>query len=163
MTEELLRPKERPPAVDVRHERLQVLGASDPKKARALALEAFGLDKIDDQAICERFEEMIEDAIYTGDNEIELPTDFAELLALILKSRKRPRGRQQLSRRTKFRQRMVLRLARQHKAELMESGQTATQAESAAADKAAAVAQDWGIKSFGAETIRRRMQSHPDN
>jgi hypothetical protein len=101
--------------------RLTILSERDPMKARAAFVEAF-YDKIDDQAACDRFEEIIENAICAGDWEIEIPIELAEILAVVLKTRARPHGGPRTPRRDKLTERTIIGAVLKRKTELIDGG-----------------------------------------
>jgi hypothetical protein len=141
--------------------RLQLLDTNNSRKARALAIEVLP-KKIGDQAICDKFEELITDAVCAGNHDFEVPTDLALWVAVILKSRPRHRGGQWLSRFERKRRRVISNWARELKAEYVKDGKSATEAESDAAARVAKELLARGVK-ISAETVRRLMQSPPDN
>jgi hypothetical protein len=132
-------------------ERLYVLSLRDPKQAMVAYAKMVG-SKIDVQAVVEAFEQKVEDAICFGDGTIELSAEFAETVAVLLKSVKRPAFKPRTSRPDRITQKAAVAYARA----LMAQGATADRAAHRAADKVKG-----RLKKFSAGTIRDLMSRGP--
>ena len=129
------------------------------REARAAYAKVFGED-IDVQTLVEAFEKKVVDAICANDDTVEVPVEFAEAVAVLLKSVKRKpshRGAPRTWWRDRITQAAVIDEARALKARFIEQGMSATDAEDRAARKLADKFKKL-LKKFSAGTIKRRMQ-----
>lgn len=137
--------------------RLAVITLNDEKKARAQYLNTYGLEKLDDDAICDAFDREVEHAICAEQPRVELPIEIAESLVVILKSRKRSRGRSRRARHDKIAFDAAIETARRRKAELVKNGRQTADAYVIASNEASRLLRDMGIN-VAAETIQDRMK-----
>lgn len=122
--------------------RLAALHTESAKDATSLRLPPLEIGKrANPQSIIENavdaFVEQIDAALCSGQDEIVLSLDVAEFIALALKSRSRSTGRPRLTRHEKALRAAVIFYGRKLKAELIEAGVAAGEAELRAASAAA--------------------------
>lgn len=136
---------------------LAALTEPNATRARERYLQATGLECLDDQAVCQLFEDAVVDATTGNEPVVELSLEFAQTISVMLKGAARKgRGGQRSDRRRTFRLRTLVSLGRQIKAQCIESGMSATEAHLEAAERAA----DEGRKhqlQFSSEYIARKM------
>ena len=139
---------------------LQLLNIlEDPKgaSARKKYLKLFDLDEINDQAVYELIEDLVVSATLLKDPAVEIRTDLAQQMLIMLKlGINKPRGGQQSTRYKKLRLRTLVCLGRGIKAELIEGGMNATQAHFEAAEDAAAEGAKHGVN-YKADYLAREM------
>jgi hypothetical protein len=100
------------------HLRLAILWERDPKRARALFVKFAGAE-LQDRAIWEWFEQLVEQAIGAGDEQIELPIDLAEVVAILLKAVP-TRGRRRMSEGKRIGEHTIYQMARADIEQLMD-------------------------------------------
>jgi hypothetical protein len=138
---------------------MTVLQEQNAKKARRRLLTAVELDSIDDQAIYDRFEDLVLDAFMSREPVVELGREMASVMLVLLKAGiKRSRGQQRLTRQQERTKRTLVSLGRQMKAKLVADGMSATQAHLQAAEEAAKEGKRRGLR-CAAGYLHRQMQT----
>jgi hypothetical protein len=137
---------------------MTILQEPDAKKARDQYCKAFQIDEIKDHAVYDLLEVRVFDTILSNESTVEIETELAQTMLLLLKNGiKRSKGKQPNTRHQELRKRTLVSLARRRKAELIEGGMDATQAHLEAADEAAAEGKSHGIK-YKAGYLKREME-----
>ncbi|RWD62555.1 MAG: hypothetical protein EOS36_14935 [Mesorhizobium sp.] len=138
--------------------RLGVLHTKDADQARSAFEKAYGIT-IDDDALCEEFERLVETSIGADLWQVVIPYDLAEQLVVLLKSRKRQQKRPRDTRIERISKEALIMTARQRKDELMAAGMSADEARRLAAQDASDMAgkRPFNIGPMSATTIERRM------
>ena len=138
---------------------LNLLQDSESESARKKYLALLNIGKIDDQKVYERIEDLVVNATLMKDSAVEIRTDLAQQMLIMLKGGlKRPRGGQQITRYQKLRLRTLVGLGRRIKEELIQEGLTATEAHLEAAERAAKEAKAHDID-YEAGYLAREMDN----
>lgn len=136
---------------------LSILQEPDGDKARERYLHVLERADFDDQLIYDTFEDLVCNAVMLNETEIEVDTELAKAILLILKCGiHRQRGGQQIPRHRERQRRTLIGLARKRKDELVADGMSAIQARLAAAEEVAAAATERGLD-YSSSYIARQM------
>ncbi|MXP14022.1 hypothetical protein GRI44_04575 [Altererythrobacter confluentis] len=151
--------------------RLAALQIDDPEEAlnvrfpaeERLALEEIGLGSDPWRLVEEAasgFSEQVEEAVLLEKGEVILSVEVAELIAIALKTRKRPANRPKLSKDQQVRRNALAALGRQLKSQHMKMGMKAGVAEVQAAKAVAEIGRDFGEK-VSWQTFRKWIKLRP--
>jgi hypothetical protein len=100
---------------------MTILQEPDAKKARDQYCKAFQIDEIKDHAVYDLLEVRVFDTILSNESTVEIETELAQTMLLLLKNGiKRSKGKQPNTRHQELRKRTLVSLARRRKAELIE-------------------------------------------